>query len=67
MYVTAALVVVTWVRDGRPHSNSQEFSADQRGRQLKSWPPPGRACSPGWTVLRQGRCREGFGLARAAQ
>ncbi|MEU0002830.1 SCO3870 family protein [Streptomyces sp. NPDC006314] len=21
MYVTAALVVVTWVRDGRPHSN----------------------------------------------
>ncbi|MYS91034.1 hypothetical protein GTY47_15510 [Streptomyces sp. SID5464] len=22
MYVTAALVVVTWVRDGRPHSNS---------------------------------------------
>ncbi|WP_318206161.1 SCO3870 family protein [Streptomyces sp. SCL15-4] len=20
MYVTAALVVVTWVRDGRPHS-----------------------------------------------
>ncbi|CAM5644981.1 hypothetical protein SAFG77S_12326 [Streptomyces afghaniensis] len=22
MYVTAALIVVTWVRDGRPHSNS---------------------------------------------
>ncbi|WP_432135754.1 MULTISPECIES: SCO3870 family protein [unclassified Streptomyces] len=21
MYVTAALVVVTWVRDGRPHAN----------------------------------------------
>ncbi|MFC9133361.1 SCO3870 family protein [Streptomyces sp. NPDC057099] len=21
MYVTAALVVVTWVRDGRPHTN----------------------------------------------
>lgn len=21
MYVTSALVVVTWVRDGRPHSN----------------------------------------------
>ncbi|MFI9627293.1 SCO3870 family protein [Streptomyces sp. NPDC052042] len=21
MYITAALVVVTWVRDGRPHSN----------------------------------------------